>query len=93
MSIAELDPHGVTTEFVEFYLAEAGLDPDDYDTSGLAEIWRAIEEEGGNILLWYAVARHRKPKHGAPDRGLQRWPNPAHVQQKFYEKEGVAATP
>ena len=93
MSIAGLDPSGVTTEFVEFYLAEAGLDPDDYDTERLADVWRETEEVGDNILIWYAVARHRKDR-GDNKRSLDwarvKWPHPAQVQKKFYTKEATA---
>ena len=83
MSTAGLEADGITTEFVEYYLEEVGLDPSDYDTDGLADVWRSIEQDGGNILLWYAVSRHRKPTRGAPDRGIQQWPHPAQVQRKF----------
>lgn len=91
MATAGLDPTGITTEFVEFYLEEAGLNPDDYDTERLADVWRGTEEVGDNILLWYVVFRHLKDR-GDNKRSLDwarvTWPNPAHVQQKFYDKTG-----
>lgn len=96
MSINGLKPEGITAEFVEFYLAEAGLDPDDYHTEQLADVWRETEEVGDNILLWYAVFRHRKDEADnkrSLDWARVKWPHPAGVQRKFYEKEGVATTP
>ena len=43
MSIHGLNPDGITTEFVEFYLEEAGIDPIYYETEQLAKVWREIE--------------------------------------------------
>lgn len=89
MSIIGLDPDGITQEFVEFYLDYAGLDPDDYRTAELANVWQEIERDGGNILLWYAVFRHRKD--GAPDTHINRWPSPATLQRMFNERNKAVA--
>ena len=36
----------ITEEFVEFYLAEAGFNPADFNTNYLARIWREAVERG-----------------------------------------------
>lgn len=91
MSIAGLDPTGITAEFVGFYLEEAGLNPDDYDTERLADVWRETEEVGDNILLWYVVFSHLKYR-AYDDRSLDwarvSWPHPAEVQKKFNQLQG-----
>lgn len=94
MSIAGLDPKGITAEFVDFYLAEAGLNPEDYETEQLARIWRETEEVGDNILLWYAVVRHRKglaKKKRGLDWARVKWPHPAQVQEKFNKLQGAGS--
>lgn len=88
MSIHGLNPDGITTEFVEFYLEEVGINPIYYETEQLADVWREIEEDGGNILLWYAIHRMKKPGTGRMN--VTNWPHPASVQQKFNKAKGVA---
>lgn len=77
----------VTENFVEFYLAEAGFNPADFNTNYLARIWREAVERGvifnAGQHITYDSVNSSDDEVFCQAMNTFDWPEPRDVYEKF----------